>query len=93
LQVLASGRPADAGSNALPLYANAAVLAAKLGIGEKAKYSLKPGRAAYLVAASGDIKVNGQLAHARDGVALQNEPEIEIEAVGDAEIVLVDVRE
>jgi redox-sensitive bicupin YhaK (pirin superfamily) len=92
LQVLASGRPADAGSNALPLHANAAVLAAKLANGETASYSLKPGRAAYLVAAIGDIKVNGQLAHARDGVALQDEPEVTIEAVGDAEIVLVDVR-
>jgi redox-sensitive bicupin YhaK (pirin superfamily) len=75
------------------LHANAAVLAAKLGAGEKASYSLKSGRAAYLVAAIGDIKVNGNLAHARDGVALQDEPEIIIEAVSDAEIVLVDVRE
>jgi redox-sensitive bicupin YhaK (pirin superfamily) len=93
LQVLASGRPADANAGALPLYANAAVLAARLGAGEQASYSLKPGRAAYLVAATGDIKVNGALAHARDGVALRDEPEITIEAVGDAEIVLVDVRD
>ncbi len=93
MQVLASGRPADADANALPLHANAAVLAAKLADGETASYSLQPGRAAYLVAATGDIKVNGQLAHARDGVALRQEPEVLIEAVGDAEIVLVDVRE
>jgi hypothetical protein len=33
------------------------------------------------------------LAQARDGVALRDEAEITIEAVGDAEIVLVDVRE
>ncbi len=92
LQILASGRPADAGTGALALHANAAVLAAKLAAGEKASYSLKSGRAAYLVAATGDIKVNGSLAHARDGVALQDEPEITIEAVSDAEIVLVDVR-
>lgn len=92
LQILASGRSADAGTGALALHANAAVLAAKLAAGEKASYSLKSGRAAYLVAATGDIKVNGSLAHARDGVALQDEPEITIEAVSDAEIVLVDVR-
>lgn len=91
LVVLASGREADAASDALPLHANAAVLAARLAVGEKAEYSLKPSRAAYLVAAAGDIKVNGQLAHARDGVALRDEPEIQIEAIGDAEIVLVDV--
>jgi redox-sensitive bicupin YhaK (pirin superfamily) len=91
LQVLASGRPGDKDSGALPLYANAAVLAAKLKAGETATYALKPGRAAYLVPAVGDIKVNGKLAHERDGIALHEEPDVTIEALGDAEIVLVDV--
>lgn len=93
LQVMASGRPDDENTGALPLYANAAVLAAKLKTGETAAYRLKPGRAAYLVAAKGEIKVNGQLANERDGVALRDEPEITIEAVREAEIVLVDVRD
>jgi len=91
LQILASGRPGDAASGALPLHANAAVLAAKLAPGQHAHYRLATGRAAYLVAASGDIKINGRLAHERDGIALHEEPEIDIEAQGDAEIVLVDV--
>jgi redox-sensitive bicupin YhaK (pirin superfamily) len=91
LQILASGRPNDGDAGALPLYANAAVLAAKLQAGEQATYRLQAGRAAYLVAAAGDIKVNGQLARARDGVALHEEPNVTIEAMGDAEIVLVDV--
>ncbi len=92
LQILASGRAADQASGALPLYADAAVLAAKLGAGERALFRLGAGRAAYLVAASGDIKINGQLAHERDGVALHDEPDVVIEAVNAAEIVLVDVR-
>jgi redox-sensitive bicupin YhaK (pirin superfamily) len=92
LHVLASGRAEDEDSGALPLYADAAVLAAKLGAGEKAHYTLGQGRAAYLVATGGDIKVNGVPAHARDGVALHEEKEIEIEAAQGAEIVLVDVR-
>ena len=77
----------------MPLYADAAVLAAKLASGERASYVLPTGRAAYLVAASGEIKVNGQVAAARDGVALQDEPDIEIEALHAAEILLVDVRD
>ena len=93
LEVLASGRPADHDRGALPLYADAAVLAAKLATGERAHYTLPTGRAAYLVAATGSIKVNGALAQARDGVALHEEPEIEIEALEAAEIVLVDVRD
>jgi redox-sensitive bicupin YhaK (pirin superfamily) len=91
LQVLASGRPGDAESGALPIHADAALLAAKLANGERARYHLASGRAAYLVAASGLIKVNGVLAQARDGIALHEEPEVEIEAVEAAEIVLVDV--
>jgi redox-sensitive bicupin YhaK (pirin superfamily) len=93
LQILASGRAADKDSGALPLYADAAVLAAKLAPGERARYTLPGGRAAYLVAATGEIKVNGVTAHARDGVALREEPEIEVEALAEAEIVLVDVRD
>jgi redox-sensitive bicupin YhaK (pirin superfamily) len=93
LAVLASGRADDKDSGALPLHANAAVLAAKLSQGETTTYKLKPGRAAYLVAAVGDIKVNGKLAHERDGVALHEEPDVTIEALAPAEIVLVDVRD
>ncbi|MDE8349502.1 MAG: pirin family protein [Acidocella sp.] len=92
LQVLASGRPEDAASEALPLYADAAVLAVKMQAGESTSYHLRPGRAAYLVAAVGEIKVNGILAHQRDGVALHEEPHVTIEAIEAAEIVLVDVR-
>ncbi len=90
LQVLASGHAADQSVGALPLYADAAVLAAKLAAGETTRFRLAAGRAAYLVPASGEIMVNGQLAKARDGVALHQEPEIVIEAVTAAEIVLVD---
>ncbi len=93
LAILASGRTTDANTGALPLYADAAVLAAKLQPGETTTYKLATGRAAYLVAATGDIKINGKTAHERDGVALHEEPEITIQAISPAEIVLVDVRD
>lgn len=91
LTVMASGRPADKSTGALPLHANAAVLAATLPRAEKLTYHLEPGRAAYLVSAKGDFKLNGQLVRARDGVALHEEPIVEIEALDDAELVVVDV--
>jgi hypothetical protein len=90
LQVLASGRAADAGAGALPLHADAAVLAAKLAAGETARYALTPGRIAYLVAPVGEITVNGHDAGPRDGVAVADEAEIVITARSAAEIVLVD---
>jgi redox-sensitive bicupin YhaK (pirin superfamily) len=90
LQVLASGRGADAASLALPLYADAAVLAARLAARETVRYAMAPGRIAYLVAPAGEITVNGHAAMARDGVAVADEAEIVITALSAAEIVLVD---
>ncbi len=97
LTVLASGRASDAQSGALPLYADAAVMAGKLKAGETVTYRTNAGRALYLVPATGRIEVAGQdaaavEANARDGLAIAGEREITITARAEAEIVLVDVR-
>lgn len=93
LHILAGGRHGDAEAGALPLHADAAVLAARLAPGERAGYRLADGRAAYLVAATGSLAVNGRQAAARDGIAIRNEREIVIETgPEEAELVLVDVR-
>jgi redox-sensitive bicupin YhaK (pirin superfamily) len=91
LSVLAGGRPGDAEAGALPLNANAAVLAGTLKAGQTAEVKLAPGRRAYLVAATGSIDVNGVTAGTRDGVAIADETEIRITANADAEVVMVDV--
>ncbi|MGH7041383.1 MAG: pirin family protein [Acetobacteraceae bacterium] len=91
LRVLASGRAADAGGAALPLYADAAVLAGSLAAGEAATLRLDPGRAAYLVAASGRITVNGADLGPRDGAAIAGESSLTIAATEAADLVLVDV--
>ena len=84
---LASGM---AGDDALPIRANARVAGASVKVGESVTYMLEPGRHAYLVPATGRIRVNGVDAEARDGVAIKDEPVITIEALDDAELVLVD---
>ncbi len=91
LSVLASGRPQDEGGEALNLNADAAVIAGTLKSGETATIALAPGRAAYLVAATGALTVNGTPVNTRDGVAVSEERELSITATADAEIVLVDV--
>jgi quercetin 2,3-dioxygenase len=90
LQVVADGR-GTADGQALPIYADAAVLAGTLKAGETVRHTLGAGRAAYLVPAKGAITVNGVAAHTRDGVAATGEEALEITATEDAEIVLVDV--
>lgn len=100
LHILAGGRPGDAEAGALPLYADAAVLAARLAPGERATYQIAEGRAAYLVAPVGSFTVSsaslgGDPVHAepRDGLAISNERAIVIEAgPSETELVLVDVR-
>jgi redox-sensitive bicupin YhaK (pirin superfamily) len=91
LGVLASGRAADAGSEALTLHADAAVLAGTLRAGETATLTLAKGRKLYLVPVNGTVTVNGVVAHARDGVAIGEESEVTIVARDATELVAVDV--
>lgn len=84
---LASGM---AGDDALPIRANARVVAATVTAGDSVRYELGAGRRAYLVSAKGRIRVNGQEADARDGIAIRDEQIIEVEALDDAELVMVD---
>lgn len=91
LRVLASGRAADAGGEALPLHADAAVHAGTLSAGQVVTYALEPGRAAYLVPARGAVAVNGVALGARDGAAVTDEAVLRIVAGEETELVLVDV--
>ncbi|MEX0341663.1 MAG: pirin family protein [Erythrobacter sp.] len=89
-EVLASGSPeAD---DALPIRTDARVAAATLAAGQSATWATSDERHQYLVAPKGRIKVNGIEAQPRDGIAVTGEAEIVVEALEDAEIVLVDAR-
>lgn len=86
---LASGLADD--SDALPIRANARLMAATLKAGQTAEYLIAPGRKVYLVPASGRIQINGVTAYAGDGVAIREESRLQVSAEEDSEIVLVDV--
>ena len=85
---LASGRAGD--EDALPIRADARVLGATLKAGQTITYPLDPARHAYLVAAAGKVDLNGVHLGPRDGAAATGERELIIEALEDAELVLVD---
>src|SRR3546814_237555 len=84
---LASGIEGD---EALPIRADARVAAATVQAGDRIAYDLGAGRHAYLVAAKGRIRVNGEDAAPRDGIAIRDVDRIDVEALDDAELVLVD---
>jgi redox-sensitive bicupin YhaK (pirin superfamily) len=86
--VLASGFTED--KDALPIRADARVLGATVKAGESLTHSVGEGRHAYLVPATGAIEIDGVRFDARDGAALSGGQTVEIKAIEDAEIVLVD---
>ena len=85
-QTLASGDPQD---GALTINADARILGATLAAGTSLAYRPDPTRHLYLVP-SAQVRINGVAAGARDGVAITGEDEVRIDALSDAELVLVD---
>jgi len=86
--IIASGFSGD--KDALPIRADARVLATTLKAGQSAKYTPDKARHLYLVPAVGKVEVNGTSVNARDGVAIRDEAALKITALEDSELVLVD---
>jgi redox-sensitive bicupin YhaK (pirin superfamily) len=86
--VLASGYADD--DDALPIRADARVLGATLKAGERIRQPLAPGCQAYLVVASGRIEVEREAMGPRDGAAITNMRAIDVVALEDAELVMVE---
>ncbi|HSK41797.1 MAG TPA: pirin family protein [Arenibaculum sp.] len=91
LVVLASGRPADAGTGALHINQDAALLAATLKAGQTVRHAFEPGRVSYLVTARGRVSVNGVEMGERDGAVIRGEPAVVIEALEESEVLLTDL--
>jgi quercetin 2,3-dioxygenase len=85
---LASGFAEDEG--ALPIRADARLLAATVAAGDSVSYTIGAGRHAYLVPARGTIEIDGERIDARDGAAIVGGRTITVTAIDEAEIVLVD---
>ncbi|MAC57150.1 MAG: hypothetical protein CMH85_02485 [Novosphingobium sp.] len=85
---LASGHEGD--GDALPINADARVLGATIKAGDTVTYATAPQRHAYLVPATGRIRVGEVEARARDGVAITDLDTITVTAIEDSELVLVD---
>lgn len=88
LVTIASGFKEDA--DALPIRADARVLATTLKAGESAEYAPETLRHLYLVPAAGSVEINGVRVNARDGAAIRDEERLKITALEDTELVLVD---
>jgi len=85
---LASGIEGD--GDALPIRAGARVLGATVRAGDTIRYAMNPKRHAYLVPATGKIRIGDVEAKAGDGIAIKGEDEIVITALSESELVLVE---
>ena len=88
LVTLASGFAND--NDALPIRTDARVLGANLKAGESVRYELGSRRRFYIVPATGAIEINGLRLDARDGAAVRDERILDIRALEDSELVMVD---
>jgi quercetin 2,3-dioxygenase len=87
---LASGIDGDDG--ALPIRTQARVAGATVKAGDTVTYETSADRHLYLVPATGRVRIGDVEAEARDGVAITGLPRVEVTALEDSELVLVDAR-
>jgi len=88
---VASGLAHDTALDALPLRADARVLAGFLQAGRSLTHELAAGRDVYLVPSAGRVMVNGMQVDEGDGVAVTNEMKIEFTALRDTQLVVVEL--
>lgn len=87
---LASGIDGD--DDSLPIRTQARVLGATIKAGETVTYEAASDRHLYLVPATGKVRIGEVEVNARDGVAITGLTRIEVTALKDSELVLVDAR-
>jgi quercetin 2,3-dioxygenase len=89
LSLLVSGRAEDKGSDALFIHADAAIHGGRLKAGGRISQSVR--HQAYILASAGRFTVNGQEMRKGDGAEASGEASLDIEALEDSEILVIDV--
>ena len=77
--------------DALPIDQDAAILGATLAAGQAVEHPIGRGRQAYLVPATGRVRVNGLEVGARDGAVITGDETVRIEALEPSELLLADL--
>jgi redox-sensitive bicupin YhaK (pirin superfamily) len=81
----------DGRDESLGLRQDVDLLLAVLATGDRRERPLAPGRHAWVHVARGKVALNGQPMAEGDGAAISDERAIELEAAGDAEVLLFDL--
>lgn len=81
----------DGRDGSIATHQDALLYGTLLESGEAVKHLLEPGRKAYIQVARGEVSINGQPLSAGDGAKIENETEIRIEGMENAEVLLFDL--
>jgi hypothetical protein len=81
----------DGREGSVTVHADAAMYAGLLAAGEADTLALAPGRGAWIQVVAGSVEVNGERLEAGDGLALTDEPRVEVAGREDAEVVVFEV--
>lgn len=88
LELLVSGRQEDADSDALFIHQDAAIYGGTLAAGSSLEQPVKHG--AYVLVSNGEIRLNGQEMKTGDGAEVTGVTGVSIEAVSEAEVLVID---
>jgi hypothetical protein len=81
----------DGREDSLNAHQDALLYGSLLESAETVDYALAPGRTAYIHLAKGSAKVNGTPLNAGDGLRIGQEPQLQIEGLNSAEVLLFDL--
>jgi redox-sensitive bicupin YhaK (pirin superfamily) len=81
----------DGAGGAVVVHQDMKLLAGLFAEGEQGKYSLAPGRHAWLHVARGKLRVNGAELEAGDALQVSDESQLEVTGVRNAEVLLFDL--
>ena len=81
----------DGRADSITIHQDVAILAGRLGADVVLRHELADGRHGWLQVARGSVSLNGIELGPGAGAALSDEPEIELRALGEAEVLLFDL--
>jgi quercetin 2,3-dioxygenase len=89
LSILASGREAHRDAGAMWIYADATLYGGRMREGSRIVQPIK--HQAYLLVSEGQCLIQGQIMQQGDGAQWESSNILEIVAISDAEVILIDV--
>jgi len=81
----------DGEGGAIELHQDVALWMTRLAAGDARVHELAPARHAWLHVARGSLTLNGHALEEGDGAAISDEPRVELQGTGDAELLLFDL--